>query len=81
MVLLSRVFLHLTKLTPMQRFYVVVGVLVGVVLLQLIIIIIGMHFLSKSPNVTNPENSKEGTDQNQGVFNVGFENESTNTKM
>ena len=49
MVLLSRLFLHLTDLTPMQRFYVVVGVLAVVVFLQflVIIVIISKHLSSK----------------------------------
>ena len=51
MVVLSRLFLHLTDTIPMQRFYVVVGVLAGVVFLQFLVII-GMRLSSKRSNPT-----------------------------
>ena len=50
MVLPSRLFLHLTDLTPMQRFYIIVGVLAGVVFLQFLVI--GMRLSSKRSNST-----------------------------
>ena len=51
MLILSRLFLHLTDTIPMQRFYVVVGVLAGVVFLQFLVII-GMRLSSKRSNPT-----------------------------
>ena len=51
MVILSRLFLHLTDKIPMQRCYVVVGVLAGVVFLQFLVII-GMRLSSKRSNPT-----------------------------
>ena len=65
MVLLSRLFLHLTDLTPMQRFYIVVGVLAGVVFLQFLVIIVIMRFTSKrshstkEPEIINSNPKKE----------------------
>ena len=51
MLILSRLFLHLTDTIPMQRCYVVVGVLAGVVFLQFLVII-GMRLSSKRSNTT-----------------------------
>ena len=61
MVLLSRLFLHLTDLTPMQRFYVVVGVLAVVVFLQFLVII-GMLWSNKKKDTGN-ENQTESQTQ------------------
>ena len=58
MVLLSRLFLHLTDTISMQSFYIVVGVLAGVVfLLVLVIVIIGIRFFKRANyNVQDEDN-------------------------
>lgn len=85
MVLPSRLFLHLTDLTPMQRFYIIVGVLAGVVFLQFLVIIGTLsskrssptkatitQFSDKRSTVSNPTESTQ--EQEKKYENNAYDN-------